>query len=167
MPFNLSKVSFLLRNVAFVCLMIIINYSHELTITSLYLEVTVTCLLAFWVHDFLCLEFQSSLGLSSVHCFYQDASGVSHLQLVTPKVHLQPWTDLMFPVHIARFLTDTSHIHSTSRSNDFPGGSDGKVSAYNAGDLGSIPGLERSCGEGNGNRLQYPCLENPMDGGVW
>ena len=37
----------------------------------------------------------------------------------------------------------------------------------NVGDLGSIPGLGRSPGEGNGNPLQYPCLENPMDGGAW
>ena len=49
----------------------------------------------------------------------------------------------------------------------FPGGSDGKVSACNVGDPGLIPGLGRSPGEGNGNPLQYPCLENPMDGGVW
>ena len=48
----------------------------------------------------------------------------------------------------------------------FPGGSQVKVSAYNAGDLGSIPGLVRSPGEGNGNPLQYSCLENPMDGGI-
>ena len=47
------------------------------------------------------------------------------------------------------------------------GGSDGKVSAYNAGDLGSIPGSGRSPGEGNGNPLKYFCLENPMDGGTW
>ena len=47
------------------------------------------------------------------------------------------------------------------------GGSDGKVSAYNAGDPGSIPGSERSLGEGNGSSLQYSCLENPMDGGAW
>ena len=40
-------------------------------------------------------------------------------------------------------------------------------SAYNAGDLGSIPGSGRSSGEGNGNPLQYSCLENPMDGGTW
>ena len=46
---------------------------------------------------------------------------------------------------------------------DFPGGSDSKASAYNAGDLGSIPGSGRSLGEGNGNPLQYSCLENPMD----
>ena len=49
----------------------------------------------------------------------------------------------------------------------FPGGSDSKASACNAGDLGLIPGLGRSCGEGNGNPLQYSCLENSMDGGAW
>ena len=42
-------------------------------------------------------------------------------------------------------------------------GSEGKASACNTGDLGSIPGLERSPGEGNGNPLQYSCLENPME----
>ena len=47
---------------------------------------------------------------------------------------------------------------------DFSGGSDSKASAYNAGDLGLIPGSERSSGEGSGNPLQYSCLENPMDG---
>ena len=46
----------------------------------------------------------------------------------------------------------------------FPGGSDGKVSACSVGDLCSIPGLGRSPGGGNGNPLQYSCLENPMDG---
>ena len=45
----------------------------------------------------------------------------------------------------------------------FPGGSEGKASAYNARDPGSIPGSGRSPGEGNGNPLQYSCLENPMD----
>ena len=49
---------------------------------------------------------------------------------------------------------------------DFPGGSDSKASVYNAGDPGSIPGLGRSPGEGNGNPLQYSCLENPMEGGA-
>ena len=49
----------------------------------------------------------------------------------------------------------------------FPGGSDGKASACNAGDLGSIPGLGRSPGEGNGNPLWYSCLENPKDEGAW
>ena len=46
---------------------------------------------------------------------------------------------------------------------DFPAGSDSKASAYNAGDLGSIPGLGRSPGKGNGNPLQYSYLENPME----
>ena len=48
----------------------------------------------------------------------------------------------------------------------FPGISDGKASAYNAGDLGSIPGSGRSPGERNGNPLQYSRLENPMDQGA-
>ena len=53
------------------------------------------------------------------------------------------------------------------KQDSFPGGSEGKVSACSAEDLGSIPGSGRSPGEGNGNPLQYSCLENPMDGGVW
>ena len=50
---------------------------------------------------------------------------------------------------------------------DFPGGSDGKEFSCNVEDLGSIPGLGRSPGGGNGNLLQYSCLENPMDKGAW
>ena len=49
----------------------------------------------------------------------------------------------------------------------FPCSSVGKESICNAGDLGSIPGLGRTPGGGNGNPLQYPCLENPMDRGAW
>ena len=56
---------------------------------------------------------------------------------------------------------------SKSLPGGFPGGSDGKVSAYNVGDPGLIPGSGRSSGEGNGNPLQYSCLENPMDQGAW
>ena len=50
---------------------------------------------------------------------------------------------------------------------DFPGGSDGKAFAYNEGYLGSIPGLGKSPGKGDGNPLQYSCLENSMDGEAW
>ena len=50
---------------------------------------------------------------------------------------------------------------------DFPGGSDSKASAYNAGDPGVIPRSGRSSGEGNGSLLQYSCLKNPMDRGAW
>ena len=49
----------------------------------------------------------------------------------------------------------------------FPGGSDSKASACNVGDQGSIPGSGRSPGEGNGNSLQFSCLENPMFRGTW
>ena len=49
----------------------------------------------------------------------------------------------------------------------FPGGSDSKESAHNGGDPGSIPGSGRSLGEGNDNPLQYSCLENSKDRGVW
>jgi len=49
----------------------------------------------------------------------------------------------------------------------FPGGSDGKESAWNVGDLGSIPGLGRSSGKGHGNPLQYSGLENPHRGAWW
>ena len=65
-------------------------------------------------------------------------------------------------------------LHSVSQNvswhshyKKYHGGSDGKAYTYNAGDLGSIPGSGRSPGEGNGNPLQYCCLENPMDRGIW
>ena len=63
-------------------------------------------------------------------------------------------------IHCLNFMNKLTFI-------DFPGGSDAKASAYNARDLGSIPGLGRSTREGNGNPLQYSCLENPMDGEAW
>ena len=59
------------------------------------------------------------------------------------------------------------NLISTAKGLDFPGSSDSKASAYNARDLGSIPGSGRSFGEGNGNPLQYSCLENSMDGEAW
>ena len=64
-----------------------------------------------------------------------------------------------------RFPRSSQQI--SKQVSELPGGSDSKVSVYNAGDPGSIPGLGRSVGEGNGNPLQYSCLENPMDRGAW
>ena len=64
--------------------------------------------------------------------------------------------------HSAFFMVHFSHLRD-----GFPGGSDGKASAYNVGDSGLIPGLGRSPEEGNGNPLQYSCLENSMDRGAW
>ena len=69
---------------------------------------------------------------------------------------------LSSPVLQAGDFVDTSEMHKGS-----PGGSDGKESAYNAEDPGSIPESGRSPGEGNGNSLQYSCLENSMDRGAW
>ena len=60
-----------------------------------------------------------------------------------------------------------SHLPLVRLIQGFPGGSDGKESTHNTGDLGSIPGLGRSPGEGNDKALQYSCLENPMDRGVF
>ena len=65
----------------------------------------------------------------------------------------------------AQFL-DSMDIER-ERGRDLPCGSDTKESACNAGDPGSIPGLGRSSGEGNGNPLQYCCVENPTDRGAW
>ena len=62
---------------------------------------------------------------------------------------------------------DANSPSGISSCSGFPGGSEGEASARNAGDLGSTPGSGRSPGEGNGNPLQYSCLENPMDGGAW
>ena len=70
--------------------------------------------------------------------------------------------------------TAASSVNSTTASSKvsiawhrFPGGSEVKASACNSGNLGLIPGSGRSPGEGNDNPLQYSCLENPVDGGVW
>ena len=68
---------------------------------------------------------------------------------------------------IKRNAPDGSSLIDTLSVSGFPGGSEVKASACNAGDLDSIPGSGRSPREGNGNPLQYSCLENPMDGGAW
>ena len=60
-----------------------------------------------------------------------------------------------------------SHEDLYKPGESYTGGSEVEASACNAGDLGSIPGSGRPPGEGNGNPLQYSCLENPMDGGAW
>ena len=64
-------------------------------------------------------------------------------------------------------LEKLNDLPRVTQLRDFPGGSDGKASAYNVGDPVSIPGLGRSPGERNDNPLQYPCLDNPMDGEAW
>ena len=78
-----------------------------------------------------------------------------------------PWTEECQRVGTQLNIQHVCIFTSLYRPWDLPGGSDSKASAYNAGDQGSIPGLGRSPGEGNGNPLQYSCRENPMDGGAW
>ena len=63
-------------------------------------------------------------------------------------------------------VSSPSSVFSFTYLLDVPGGSDGKASAYNARDPGSIPGLGRSPGDGNVNPFQYSCLGNPMDRGA-
>ena len=60
-----------------------------------------------------------------------------------------------------------SFYYTVETNTGFPGGSDGKESAYSAGDLGSVPGSGRSPGERNGNPFQSSCLENSTDRGAW
>ena len=88
--------------------------------------------------------------------------------------HRSPRLSLLLPQHSVLDRLDRQSLPVGGRSNPrshlvciFPGSSDGKVSACNAGDLGSIPESGRSPGEGNDNPLQYSCLENPMDRGAW
>ena len=71
-------------------------------------------------------------------------------------------TDLQMTIRQVVSSCPTCHLNNPQGA---PGGSDDKAPACNAGDLGSIPGLGRSPGEGNGNPLQYSCLENPVDRG--
>ena len=92
------------------------------------------------------------------------------LAIVSPQITLVQPTKVKFYRHLTSLSTHAlaPYFHSFYKAvfmyiKSFPGGSHGKVSACNAGDLGSIPGLGRSPAEGNGNPLQYSWLENSMD----
>ena len=71
------------------------------------------------------------------------------------------------PITLSLIEAFLRHFVPPSVSVSLFGGSEGKESACNVGDLGSIPGSGRSPGEGKGNPLRYSCLENPMDGEAW
>ena len=87
----------------------------------------------------------------------QDAGVGCHFLLFPTEIKLKSLTS---PALAGRFSTISATYHAYQ---GFPGGSVVKESACNAGDLGSIPGLGGSLGEGNGNLLQYSCLENSME----
>ena len=80
------------------------------------------------------------------------------------KSETQPQLLILYDIYLENKYQLKKNVWDTG---GFPGGSEDKASACNAGDPGSIPGLGRSPGEGNGNPLQYSCLENPMDRGAW
>ena len=80
--------------------------------------------------------------------------------------YLFPWIDTFLSV-IALFFSFGHYSEILGIFLGFPGGSEGKAPTRNAGDPGSIPGSGSSPGEGNGNPLQYSCLENPMDQRAW
>jgi len=100
--------------------------------------------------------------LSASFCFYLNIFIIKGLKKIPTgkSFHLNSQENLpMAPLKLYSL---------TLRENtDFPGGSDGKESACNAGDLVSVPGSGRSPGGGSGNPLQYSCLENPVAIGTW
>ena len=112
--------------------------------------------------------------LTFAHLNSLETSTISLLMLPgLPSVnHFHCWLDNLYKIQnwlhysLGAMTCHPYGINSTIVLG-FPGGSDGKASAYNAGDLDSIPGLGRCPGEGNSNPLQHSCLENPMDGGAW
>ena len=86
-----------------------------------------------------------------------------------PHLMTEKWYLSVVLIQISLIMSNDEHLifyASTSISGLLPGGSDGKESACNAGDWGSIPGLGRSPGDGIGKPLQYSCLENPVDRGT-
>ena len=101
--------------------------------------------------------------VSRGHVYPRSCLGESfHAQVLG--MTLSPWLSLVCCCITQSLLEFPSSYKDIE---NFPGGSEGKASAYDAGDPGSISGLGRSPGEGNGNPLQFSCLENPMDGGAW
>ena len=103
-------------------------------------------------------------------CLTLVAQMIKHLPTVRETwVRSLGWEDLLekgMATH-SSILAPPPEKRGSKKYLDFPGGADGKASAYHAGNPGSIPGQGRFPGEGNGNPLQYSCLENPMDGGTW
>ena len=100
-----------------------------------------------------------------------NPSYIIHHDGITPHActnHLHQMQGSLF-MYFWLFIPQQSHhrVLINAEMSYFPGGSDGKGSACNAGDPGSVPQLGRSPGEGDGNPLQYSCLEKPMDWGAW
>ena len=122
----------------------ITNVANDLSFGDFFLIFSFKLALSLSSFTFIKRLFCSSL-LSAIECYYLHIWGYWYFSL-------KPWFQLM--IHPAQHFA-------------WCGSSVGKASACNVGDLGSIPGSVRSPGKGNGNPLQYSCLENPMDTGAW
>ena len=114
--------------------------------------------------------FKKESGDSNISSYFLHVEniGASHLNYIwlSTKIlghNFIPWNFVASSLHTLLLL----HDHNTHIYVHLPGGSDSKASAYNEGDPGSISGSGKYPGEGNGNPLQYSCLENPMDGEAW
>ena len=119
------------------------------------------------IHDMYLMYIQGDMYIKKAQEYQSLSMAMSGLpwQLTWERIHLQcrrPW----FYSWVRKFPWRRDWL-PTPVFLGFPGGSDSKESARNAGDLGLIPGLGRSPGGGHGNPLQYFCLENPMDRGAW
>ena len=120
---------------------------------------------------------QSPLSFSPVRVFSPTEKFKSEISSVRPHLFLTltasvgvPKPTLSFNNSLEGLSTHWELVHCNGwlqGKDTFPGESDGQEFTYNAGYMGSIPGLGRSPGEGNGNPLQYSCLENSMDRGAW
>ena len=104
-----------------------------------------------------------------IHYFQAEKSWSTSSYSICRKKHFKCYMKIMWIFWFSAYWTPIVYTVQYVFMEDlgFPGGSDGKKSACNAGDLGSIPGSGGSPEEGNGNPLQYSCLENPMDRGTW
>ena len=110
------------------------------------------------------MSFSSFLMISLEFSLYSIMSSANSDNFTSPFLIQIPFVYFSYLIDVAgTSFTTLKYVPSTG----FPGGSDGKESACNAGDPGSIPELERFSGEGNGYPLQYSCLENPMNRVAW
>ena len=107
-------------------------------------------------------------GSLTVTAFCDSSLWLTHWVFSAAQSSLKAWTcPSMIPFPEPHFPMSSHSWITCNFYHGFPGDSDGKESACNVGDRGSIPGLGRSPGEGNSYPLQYSCLENPMDRGSW
>ena len=111
-------------------------------------------------------EFPSFLRLNNVPLYVYSTFPLILHQSIDASMSWLLWIILQWLLE-CRILSKLNHIICSLLCLVALGGSEVKASACNVGDLGSIPGSGSSPGEGNGNPLQYSCLENPMDRGAW